>query len=421
MADEKKSGTIFDRRAGRVIRACAIVGYEYQVTPSVLSELDLLPVRIAELLMRHDSVCFSLYGENLIAPILLSFFGARGLLDLLAQGAIKFHLQSESVVYFQGALQPGVRPLAGMVLNSSVHCQPDASVADGLSRCIKKPDQATFRRLQRELSDAYLVPDRRYAATAARLATDAYERGRFSALGLAPSCELASLPVVAREQLATLATEMQELAVMAELQVETLDEFTIGTLFDESVEHLSRAGAIERAAASIFRIENIPSFEALFARRVLPIDKVAQMRMSPDAVRFRTWLRDVASDADAKEVGQAYVNAVLQPAGFFTTQSGRLLKTLAVTAVSGAIMASPAGVVGGLACAGGLGVLDEFVLGHILKGWTPRNYFDKSIRPAIQSHEAREGVAPPKVRPLGLRVPRSRADRNKAKRDRKLK
>ena len=46
-------------------------GNERQATPAVISELQLLNSHIADMLMRHDCICFGIYGENLLIAVLL--------------------------------------------------------------------------------------------------------------------------------------------------------------------------------------------------------------------------------------------------------------------------------------------------------------------------------------------------------------
>jgi hypothetical protein len=70
---------IFDSHTNRVARAVFIKGNEVQVTPEVLRELEQLPFRVSEMLMHHEGICFSVYGENMIAPLLFRYFGSRGL------------------------------------------------------------------------------------------------------------------------------------------------------------------------------------------------------------------------------------------------------------------------------------------------------------------------------------------------------
>jgi hypothetical protein len=73
----------------------------------------------------------------------------------------------------------------------------------------------------------------------------------------------------------------------------------------------------------------------------------------------------------------------------------KITKTLAVSALSttvGAFVAGPAGaaiggVVGPLLSPAAdvtLNLLDQFVLGRVLEGWSPRNYFDRVVRPSLK-------------------------------------
>jgi hypothetical protein len=94
-------------------------------------------------------------------------------------------------------------------------------------------------------------------------------------------------------------------------------------------------------------------------------------------------------------VARRYLDAVTHRKGVFNSPAGKIGKTLGVSALSataGALFAGPVGAaVGGTVGAAistvldvSLDIIDEFVLGRVLEGWSPRNYFDKVVRPALK-------------------------------------
>jgi len=386
--------TLFDRRADSVLRTVVLPGYKHNITPQVFADFLLLQFTIGELLMRHDRICFSVYGENLLAPALIKAFGVDGVLSLLEQKAIAFALQSSIITHLVSDV-PGVLPLQQGRMNSPSHSDPAASVADGLGRMVGKPGGDTLRRLQQALADAYLPTDLDLAPAAVSLAHSGYGLGRFSGLGLPPNKELVELDKAERALLAGFATELRDLAFLSHFKMETLDELVITRVCDDSLAKLTEARKLARAEAHLFQIENIPSFAQLLVSGMLPIADIPTMRQNSHASKFRRWLRNATESADAADLSRQYLDAVARPKGLFNSTTGKIGKTLGVSALSataGALVAGPVGAaVGGTIGAAipivldvSIDVIDEFVLGRVLEGWSPRNYFDKVVRPAVK-------------------------------------
>jgi hypothetical protein len=380
------SNLIFDRKANGLARQ-ALLTDQKRLTKAEVAEFVLLPARTSEILLRHDGLCFSVYGENCIVPVLLRAYGAQGLLELLEQGAIRFVLEKTVVLTFDSPAS-GVAPLAPGALSTEVHTNPAASVDIMLRRLKTPPPAPLLKKLAQNLADAYLDPSQDYAPHAVRLAHDGYLRGRFRDLGLAAGADLYNVPVDDRQVLGTIAGELHDLAILADLNLETLDDFVIGQLCDESFRKLVDARQVAEAAHRVFQIENVPSLQALFAHRVLGPGDVPKLRQHPDVVRFRGWLEQATSEADALDIGRRYVDAIGSGANFFETVGGRVLRTLGVSTLSsiaGAAVGGTVGAAAGVVVGPMIDLLDEFVLGSVAKGWQPRNYFENVVRPAMRT------------------------------------
>lgn len=391
---------LFDQRAGKATRTVLIRGHENHVTPQILKELEALPYTISDKLMQYDGICFSVYGENLTIPILLHAYGESALMALLEQSAIKFTLESSVITYAQSDM-PGVFPLQSGRLKTSVHKDPDASVQAVLSGLVKPPDGATLRLLARRLADAYVTPASDFAPTAVKFTHDNYSNGRFAKLGLVPSIELARLDLAGRRSLAGIAQQLLELLIMADLKFESVDEYAIMKICDDSIQNLANARKISDAAVTVFQIENVPQLSSLFADGILKTKDVPVLRQNPNCIKFRQWLRQTTAHTDAVDIARAYVDAVSHKHSFFETVKGKILKTLGVSGVSAAVGAVIAGPVGGAVGAvgsaflepaidAGLSMLDEFLFDGLIKGWQPRIYFDKVVRPALLDSELTE-------------------------------
>jgi hypothetical protein len=182
---------------------------------------------------------------------------------------------------------------------------------------------------------------------------------------------------------------MHDLSLISHLKMDTIDEFAIASVCNESVERLRRGGRLEGGFAKVFEIEQVPDLAQLFRQGTLDHRALPALRVMQDAQKFRDWMRSAASTADALEVGAAYMSAISKEQGFWGSAAGRAVKTLTVSALSGAAGATLGGPVAGVtgAVAGpivvdvGMDLIDEFVLSGIFSGWKPRNYFERIIFP----------------------------------------
>jgi len=393
MIDSTDMPPVFNRRADFVTRAIMLKGNEHQATPAVVMELSLLGSHLANMLMRHDSICFGLYGENMVLAVLLKTFGEAGLLSLLEQGAIKFSLQRTFVVHLTKQ-HPGLLPLQPMALNTPTHTDPEASIDDAFSRMYGALSNVNIPVLFRALRDAYVSPSRDFAPVAVRLAHEGYTAGRFAALGLPNKYDVINLPDTERSQLSSFADDLHHLAMVADMGMETLNESSIATVCDESLAKLAQAHKIDDAVSTIFRVENVPDLAGEFRSGALRTESVPTMRQHPSARKFRSWVRQVSTKVDASDIAREYVDAVTHKSKFFERRRGKILKTLTIaglTTAAGAAIAGPVGAALGTAAgtavstAGDLAIdlIDEMVLDGLLKGWQPRSYFDDVLRPKL--------------------------------------
>lgn len=396
---KRPTNVIFDRHTNSVTRAVLIAGNEHLATPQIVSEFQLLPVTFSDLLMRHDGVCFSVYGENLVAPMLLHAYGISGLRNLLEQKAVLFHLRTSMVTYLQENT-PGVNPLQSGRLSSSPHSDPEQSVHEGLSRLSSPPPKYELKVLNRLLAEAYQQPSIDYAPTAVQLSHDGYTRGRFGPFGLSSERPLGELTNNDRATLCRFADEMLDLANISDLDMQTLDEFVISEVFNESLERLTVAKKVADASARIFEIENIPAFSQLIVNGVFQPSDIPSLRAKRDAIAFRRWLHETVQTVDATKITSEYINSITEKR-WLETVPGRITKSLTVSTVSAAIGAYVAGPIG--AAIGGIAgkvldpatevaidLIDEFVLDGLLKGRSPRNYFDKLVRPAVKTTNGKQ-------------------------------
>ncbi len=324
---------IFDRRTNFVVRAIFIKGNETQATPEVIREFDQLPGHISELLMQHEGICFSVYGENLIVPVLVKAYGFRGLHELLEQGAIKFRLEDTGVTHITNGPK-GLMPLQSMKLTSSTHVDPEQSVREAFARSTRVYETKALKRLEQELAGSYISLPESFAPNAVAFGHEGHKLGRFAFAGLDGSKPLEDLDGTERAELARLANEMQDLSVVTALRMHVIDEFAIAGVIDESIDRLHRARRIEDGLRKIFSIEGVPALSELFVANQLDIEGVPKLRMSKHARKFRHWMRGVTEDRYAGDAAEEYLSALSSDTGMLKSRPAKVLKSLTVSGLS---------------------------------------------------------------------------------------
>lgn len=383
---------LFDKRTNEVARVCFVKGNEHQATKAVVEDWLRSHERLGELLMHHDSVCLDVYGENVILPILLKAFGVVGLRALLDQGALKFRLQTHGIARLErgpdGKHLKGVHPLGSMKFDTPAHSDPQASVEMGFAWVGQNIEAKSKKKLQKELIRAYLPIPPEAAKHAVDFAHRGHELGRFKFAGLDPKVPFDSMTDEARKLLLELAEEMFDLETLSAHNLHVIDEQRISTILDASVDRVGEALRRDASIRRVFRIEEIPDLTSVFATNERALREVPSLRTRPAVVEFRKWLRTVSSDQFGPEPGQAYLATLDGKSRLFSSPTARRVKTLVVSglsaaagaAISGTPVGATLGALTGPVVDQVIDELDERVFQRMLKGWSPRSYFDEVVR-----------------------------------------
>lgn len=132
----------------------------------------------------------------------------------------------------------------------------------------------------------------------------------------------------------------------------------------------------------------------------MPLKKIPRLRTSRDAAAFRSWLAQLSDTTDVEEVSREYISAVTKSNTFWETHKGKLLKTLVVSTLGVAAGSALAGVEGALAGIAlskimeqavdiALDLLDAYILDGLEKGWTPKDFIDRQLKPLAGENETR--------------------------------
>ncbi|WP_156110384.1 glycine zipper family protein [Brevibacillus thermoruber] len=193
-----------------------------------------------------------------------------------------------------------------------------------------------------------------------------------------------------RSLLCFLATQCLELTILSMYQYCTYNSFDLLKLNRSEFNSLKNANAVERVVETVFDIEEIPDFATMISKGMLDIKDIPKFRQTKGARQFRSWIDKVSHHTDKSDITREYIDAIVNSKGFFQTKGGKLLRTLGLTAL-GAVVGQQAGPIGafsgavvGTAIDLGLSLFDSYILEGITKGWTPRHYIEKQIKPLIK-------------------------------------
>uniref|UniRef100_UPI001F080915 hypothetical protein n=1 Tax=Vibrio cholerae TaxID=666 RepID=UPI001F080915 len=352
---------------------------------SFLRDTEKTNQSIFEQFMLFDRVSFKVYGENIPLIILINKFGLKGVEALLEQDAINFVLWNHMVTYMVDEIK-GVEPLQSGTLTSPAHSDPEESLSLGFGWLAKPLRTSSKKNLIRKTRDKYTILDSNLSAKSVQLAKSSYNSGKLKIYGLDP--ELSSyidLNKSGREKLCSCASEILLYSYLMNNNISTYDNFEFYNIFNESVDKINKSKKVLNNYNVLSKVENIPNAASIYNQLENPFDKLIKIRNKNNSKKFRKWLSDNSSTE--QDITKSYIDSIVNSKGFFETKKGKLTKSIAMTAIGGAIggaIAGPGGAVGGAgalkllepAADIALDMLDEFVLSGLTKGWTPKMYFD---------------------------------------------
>jgi hypothetical protein len=359
-----------------------------------LNEASLFPIRwdeqesaLFEQLMLFDEISFKVYGENILIPVLIRMLGMKGFEELIEQKAIGFTLWSSSVTHWVTDV-PGLDPLQFIVHNSAPHADPEASIMHGFKWMKERPSLELRKRLTRKILPLYKTPSPDLSKDAVNITQSAYRSGKLKLMGLDTSQDIQNLPLSARSQLSKCAAELMEYSYLLSSHMTSFSNFHYYALFNNSVSKVRSKDILLKNFNSLASIEGFPDLRGLRSELKIPLSKLPKLRHKKNSVQFRDWLATTSYSGGETAISKEYIDAIAEAKGFFETKKGKLIKSIAMTAVGTGIGA----IIGGEEGSGigatvgkfvldpaadlGLDLLDEFLISGLTKGWTPRMFFD---------------------------------------------
>lgn len=352
-----------------------------------------LVTSICEQLLIHDGIAFKVYGENIPLSILINIFGVKGVKSLLEENAIEFILWNPGVTYMVDDI-PGVYPLQSMsTFTSHVHSDPNASITNGLEFLQNPLLRRTRRSIERKALKRYKIPPENLAKNATDFGHEGYNDNLFRNFGLPKKKQLVELDINERRKLCRLSTQCLKLTILSKYQYSTYNSFDLLKLNRSEFENLEDANLVGNVTNTVFQIEKIPDFSKMISMGMLDIKDIPKLRKKRGSIKFRKWIDQVSHHTDKDDITKEYIDSIAKPESFAHTSYGKFIRVISVTAlgakagnlITGPIGTIPGGIVGGLTDLG-ISCFDSYILDNLMKGWSPRFYIDKNIRPLTKKN-----------------------------------
>lgn len=377
--------TVYDKEFNKFCRKYLIKGNGYdekELVKTALNDYQNIITYVASLFLYYDSICFDIYGENILIPFMISLFGQKGFENLIEQGAIKFLLQTTTIVH-------PVEPIKGIIplmtssgFTTEVHSNPEASITEGLSRSTYHLDRKYKRSIKRKLLKVYNVHPKDLNVKVVDDIKQKYENNQFATLNFPNIKNLTDFNKQEIKKLATITNDYFDLAILSNFRYSSLAHPSIISLNDSQFSFLKKADLIKTYNDKIFQFEKIPNFPELIKDGKIDLKDIPEFRKQKNSVKFRNWLNSLV-DKEFNEFDiHDYLDAIDNNKNFWNTNIGKFTRSMSVFAVSSVLTAPLAGV-SAVGIGAGLSLLDTFYIDALTQNWSPRFYIKENVEKLI--------------------------------------
>jgi len=189
-------------------------------------------------------------------------------------------------------------------------------------------------------------------------------------------------------KLATIVMEIFTSRLLIERNIQAYNFTFLKTLSEQSISSINKGGEIISNNNQLLEINNIPNFKSLYLNHEISLQRALKFSRNSNSQNYKSWLSKVTEQSDSLNISKEYINAVLNKKNFLETTKGKFIKTIGIWGIGGLT----GGIIGGLAGAVAgttitaisektfdlsLSLWDTFYLDKVLKGWSPKIYFDE--------------------------------------------
>jgi len=348
--------------------------------PVVQAAMVLEGLRTAEALLFSPSVCFRVFGENVVLCRLIDAFGIGGVEKLLEEEALQFLLWRPTVTYVvTGPKVRGIDPLAPGNHNSTAHSDPQASVEMGLRGGWTQHPWPKLQRIAQLATKLTHLPAKNVSYDAVDSIRKAYDAGSLRTIGFDPGVPRHSLGDEWRKKLAGLAEDIAQGIVLYDLEYDLHESDWAW----ENLLQLRALASLPNVSSGVERglvLENLPNIPALIATGVISHGDVVELRNHPATAEFRRWLWAQPNPRDAQAVAEAWLASITERPITDRTwfKIARLSTFSALGGVIGAAVGSPSDIATGALVGAALnqvvGAVDSFGIEALLRKPSPRRF-----------------------------------------------
>lgn len=392
MKKQKSNQTIFYPQLNDFCRkyldsSKAVSAMDRNLFPQRLTDIQ---KSIFEQFLLFDQVSFGVVGENIPLAVLINFFGRKGFEALLEQRAVGFVLRTQNIVHFADEVN-GVNPLGWGTFNEEHYLDPEKSIEAGLKWANPNLGRRERSSLIVKILPTYAVTRDGLAEMSVKAVESAFLSGKLKGLGFDPKViELTAFPKEKRMLFNKCADEVMSYTLLCEGQMTSFSKFEYFHLFNESARKIADISKTSGGFDKIAKTQDIPDLKMLYEKLESPLKRVPAIRGKRSSIRFREWLASATDNESGRGVTREYTEAIADGRGFFQSNTGKISKSIATTAIAAAVGALLDSQLEGAVIAGslalskvldpladlGLDLLDTYVLDGLTKGWTPKIFFD---------------------------------------------
>lgn len=365
---------------------------KYFISDNNLSKEDILfqkinynhiKAQIFEDLLLYDKITFKVYGENIPLAFLINELSMKGIERLIEKDDIQFVLWTPTIMHVVSNIK-GVIPLVHGRINSPVHCEPEQSIESGLN-FLTNLSKKNKKIIKRKLRDKYIIPKEGIENESQEFTISAFKSNKFAYYGLTNEKDLSQLNKEQKETLNKCASDLLEykFTISEQLMINQNSEFQ--PLFNSTLKNCIKHNKI---LTEIIRIENFPNLkEVFFNLEKTSLKDVIKIREKNNIKKFRNWLNEISDNVELNDVTKEYINSIENSKGFFETKKGRFTKNITMSllgagvgSISGPMGTAIGGVAGSLLSPSAdfaLDMIDEYLISELVKGWTPRMFFNE--------------------------------------------
>lgn len=341
---------------------------------------------IFENLMLYDSVNFKVYGENVPLAYLTNAIGVKGIERLMEMKSLSFTLWTPNIMMGIDNID-GLIPIMHGRVKSLAHSDPEESITIGLNFMTDKLTHKQIKNLVHKIRDSYIIPKEGIESDAAAVALSAYKKNKFHLLGFdTTGLDIYNLNKEQKSKLLNCATTCLEYKFLISQNFISHSNKKINMLFADSFNSISQ-NSVKDYYSKITTIENFPDLFSLAKELKDPLKDIAALRDKKNIKKFRKWINETIETTDLTEISKLYIDEIQNAKGFFETKKGKVLKSFFMWSVGaglGSFIGPEGAIIGGALGATvspltniGLDMLDEYMINEIIKGWTPRMFFDE--------------------------------------------